>query len=82
MKDVMEKLPSDIQQRDEVWIAIAKELAQAGQWTQAIAAFDKIQKIPKSNPQRISVLQAWGNIAHQTSRSANQIADSTASQQK
>ena len=49
---------SDEQKRDEAWGVMARELAQAKQWIQAVATLDKIQK---SN-QRIAVLQAWGRL--------------------
>lgn len=53
---------SDLHRRDETWATVAKEFAQAGQWTPALAAFEKIRKIQKSDQQRISVLQVWGAL--------------------
>ncbi len=53
---------SDLQRRDETWAIIAQEFAQAGQWVPALAAFEKIRKIQKSDQQRISVLQVWGTL--------------------
>jgi tetratricopeptide (TPR) repeat protein len=47
---------SDEQKRDEAWGVMARELAQVEQWTEAIAALDKIQK----RNQRIAVLRTWG----------------------
>lgn len=59
-----EKLAKEIadeQKQSEVWEMLTRELTQAGLWTQAIAAFDNIQK----DNQRLSILQVWGTLLAQ-----------------